>query len=73
MPVRRRSLLRLPDEEKDWRPTIVVKELLLGIQELLSAPNNGDPAQMPAFDLLQRSPANYRQRVRLQAAQYKPK
>lgn len=61
------------DEEKDWRPTIVVKELLLGVQELLATPNNGDPAQTPAFDMLQRSRSDYRKRVKLQAAQYKPK
>lgn len=32
--------LTLLDEEKDWRPTITIKEILLGIQNLLHEPKN---------------------------------
>merc|ERR1739838_1109635 len=44
--------LSLLDEEKDWRPAITVKQILLGIQDLLNDPNIKDPARLrrtPAF------------------------
>ena len=41
-----RSIL---DEEKDWRPAITVKQILLGIQDLLNDPNVKDPAQAEAY------------------------
>lgn len=31
--------LSLLDEEKDWRPAITIKQILLGIQDLLNDPN----------------------------------
>lgn len=41
--------LSLLDEEKDWRASITVKQILLGIQELLNEPNIKDPAQAEAY------------------------
>ena len=41
--------LSLLDENKDWRPAISVKQLLVGIQELLDSPNPEDPAQAEAY------------------------
>jgi ubiquitin-conjugating enzyme E2 I len=43
--------LSLLDENKDWRPSITVKQLLLGIQDLLDAPNSDDPAQAEAYHI----------------------
>lgn len=39
------------DEEKSWKPAITIKQVLLGIQDLLNDPNPGDPAQADAFHL----------------------
>lgn len=41
--------LSLLDEDKDWRPSITIKQILLGIQELLNEPNAKDPAQAEAY------------------------
>uniref|UniRef100_A0A1I8FT69 SUMO-conjugating enzyme UBC9 n=1 Tax=Macrostomum lignano TaxID=282301 RepID=A0A1I8FT69_9PLAT len=41
--------LSLLDEEKDWRASVTIKQILLGIQELLDAPNIRDPAQAEAY------------------------
>jgi ubiquitin-conjugating enzyme E2 I len=43
--------LSLLDENKDWRPSITVKQLLVGIQDLLDAPNADDPAQADAYHI----------------------
>uniref|UniRef100_A0A2K5RKY6 SUMO-conjugating enzyme UBC9 n=1 Tax=Cebus imitator TaxID=2715852 RepID=A0A2K5RKY6_CEBIM len=37
--------LSILEEDKDWRPAITIKQILLGIQELLNEPNIQDPAQ----------------------------
>jgi ubiquitin-conjugating enzyme E2 I len=39
------------DEEKDWRPAITIKQILLGIQDLLNDPNIKDPAQAEAYTI----------------------
>ncbi|CAO2579356.1 SUMO-conjugating enzyme UBC9 [Lemmus lemmus] len=31
--------LSILEEDKDWRPAIMIKQILLGIQELLNEPN----------------------------------
>ena len=43
--------LSLLDENKDWKPSISVKQLLIGIQELLNNPNPDDPAQAEAYQI----------------------
>lgn len=43
--------LSLLDEQKDWRPAITIKQLLLGIQDLLNEPNIKDPAQAEAYTI----------------------
>ncbi|RZC40228.1 UQ con and/or Prok-E2 B domain containing protein [Asbolus verrucosus] len=43
--------LSLLDEEKDWRPAITIKQILLGIQDLLNEPNVKDPAQAEAYTI----------------------
>ena len=43
--------LSLLDDEKDWRPAITIKQILLGIQDLLNDPNIKDPAQAEAYTI----------------------
>lgn len=43
--------MSLLDEEKDWRPAITIKQILLGIQDLLNDPNIKDPAQAEAYTI----------------------
>ncbi|KAK3265596.1 SUMO-conjugating enzyme sce1 [Cymbomonas tetramitiformis] len=51
--------LSILNEEKGWRPSLSVKQILQGIQDLLDNPNNGDPAQEKAYHLLLNSKAQY--------------
>mmetsp|Transcript_2110 Transcript_2110/g.5239 ORF Transcript_2110/g.5239 Transcript_2110/m.5239 type:complete len:122 (-) Transcript_2110:246-611(-) len=59
--------LSILDENKGWKPSITVKQMLLGIQDLLDNPNNSDPAQREPFQLLKGDPVAYKIRVRQQA------
>jgi ubiquitin-conjugating enzyme E2 I len=35
---------------QDWKPAITIKQILLGIQDLLNNPNILDPAQADAYN-----------------------
>ena len=59
--------LSLLDEGKDWRPAITMKEILLGIQHLLTDPNLKDPAQQEATYYFEKNQPGYEKRVRAQA------
>lgn len=59
--------LSLLDEEKDWRPAITIKQILLGIQDLLNEPNIKDPAQAEAYTIYCQNRLEYEKRVRAQA------
>lgn len=52
------------DEEKSWKPAITIKQILLGVQDLLNDPNPGDPAQADAFHLFKQDRTAYERRVR---------
>jgi ubiquitin-conjugating enzyme E2 I len=65
--------LSILSEDKDWAPAITVKQILLGIQDLLDTPNNLDPAQQEPFVLLRDAPTMYEERVRKQASEFIPK
>lgn len=60
--------LSLVDEEKDWKPAITVKQILLGIQDLLVNPNLKSPAQEDAYHTFMRDREMYVRRVKEQAA-----
>ena len=45
---------------------------ILGIQDLLTHPNPNSPAQREAYELLTKNPAEYKKRVRKQAANNPP-
>ncbi|KAH9408170.1 SUMO-conjugating enzyme UBC9 [Tyrophagus putrescentiae] len=59
--------LSLLDEEKDWRPALTIKQVLLGIQELLTEPNARDPAQAEAYAVFCNDRNEYERRVKEQA------
>ena len=65
--------LSLLDEDKDWRPAVTIKQILLGIQELLTNPNVNDPAQAPAYTAYTQNRPEYDRRVKDQAKVYAPK
>lgn len=56
--------LSILDEEKSWKPAITIKQILLGVQDLLNDPNPGDPAQAEAFHLFKQDRTAYERRVR---------
>ncbi len=62
--------LSLVDAEKDWKSAITVKQILLGVQDLLNNPNPKSPAQEDAFRAYTSDRPTYERRVRQQAAQY---
>ena len=62
--------LSILNEEKDWRPYITIKQILLAIQELLNNPNPKDPAQQEPFDLIVKDKKAYEDRVREEVKKY---
>ena len=55
-----------------FRPAITIKQLLLGIQDLLINPNPSSPAQGVANDMLLNKPKDYKLRIRQQAEKAAP-
>ncbi|PON94236.1 Ubiquitin-fold modifier-conjugating enzyme [Trema orientale] len=64
--------LSILNEDSGWRPAITVKQILVGIQDLLDQPNPADPAQTDGYQLFIQEPVEYKKRVRQQAKQYPP-
>ncbi|KAK0551246.1 SUMO conjugating enzyme Hus5 [Tilletia horrida] len=59
--------LSILDEDKSWKPSISIKQILTGIQTLLIEPNPLDPAQEEAIKVFHKDREEYERRVRLQA------
>jgi len=51
--------LSILNEEKAWKPAITIKQIVLGIQDLLDNPNAEDPAQSEAYILFKRDKDAY--------------
>ncbi|KAK8934610.1 SUMO-conjugating enzyme SCE1 [Platanthera zijinensis] len=62
--------LSILNEDTGWRPAITVKQILVGIQDLLDQPNPADPAQTDGYQLFIQDPVEYKRRVRQQSKQY---
>ena len=62
--------LSILNEEQHWRPAISVKQILLGIQELLDNPNTLSPAQPEAFKDITQDKPTYELKVKKQRIQY---
>lgn len=52
------------NEEEAWKPAITIKQILLGIQDLLNDPNPESPAQADAYSLFKKDRAEYEKRIR---------
>ncbi|KAI3383206.1 hypothetical protein SNEBB_005813 [Seison nebaliae] len=63
--------LSLLDEEKDWRPSISVRQILQGIQKLLQEPNASDPAQADAYCIFINNRVQYEEKVKEEALKYR--
>jgi len=64
--------LSILDVTKDWRPALSIKQILLGLQELLNDPNLASPAQEDAYVCYKKDNAEYEKRVRAQAKALRP-
>ncbi|MCE3216194.1 SUMO-conjugating enzyme sce1 [Datura stramonium] len=62
--------LSILNEDSGWRPAITVKQILVGIQDLLDQPNPDDPAQTDGYQLYMQDTVEYKRRVKQQAKQY---
>ena len=56
--------LSILNEEEGWKPAITIKQILLGVQELLDEPNPDSPAQADAYNLFKRDRAAYENKVK---------
>ncbi|GKT91088.1 SUMO-conjugating enzyme [Colletotrichum tofieldiae] len=56
--------LSILNEEEAWKPAITVKQILLGIQNLLDDPNPESPAQAEAYSLFKKDKAEYEKRIK---------
>ncbi|KAI7742808.1 hypothetical protein M8C21_012216 [Ambrosia artemisiifolia] len=65
--------LSILSESSGWRPAITVKQILVGIQDLLDTPNPASPAQNEAYGFFVKDLAEYKRRVRQQGKRYPPK
>ncbi len=52
------------NDEKGWKPSVTIKQILVGVQDLLDTPNAQDAAQEPAWRLFHQSQAKYIERVK---------
>ncbi|CAG8558071.1 8243_t:CDS:2 [Ambispora leptoticha] len=59
--------LSILNEEEAWKPAITIKQILLGIQDLLNDPNPESPAQSDAYMLYKKDRKEYEMRIRRQA------
>jgi ubiquitin-conjugating enzyme E2 I len=64
--------LSILNEEEGWRPAITVKQILMGIQDLLNEPNPNSPAQSEAFNLYTKNRPEYNRRVKAEARKNQP-
>mmetsp|Transcript_22919 Transcript_22919/g.58942 ORF Transcript_22919/g.58942 Transcript_22919/m.58942 type:complete len:165 (+) Transcript_22919:116-610(+) len=66
------DIINDPAAGGSWKPTISLKTILLGIQELLDAPNINSAAQQRGYDLFKYDKAQYVRRVKEQAQRFAP-
>lgn len=56
--------LSILNEEEGWKPAITIKQILLGIQDLLDDPNPESPAQADAYNLFRKDRAAYDKKIK---------
>jgi ubiquitin-conjugating enzyme E2 I len=52
------------NEEEGWKPSLTVKQILLGIQDLLNEPNPESPAQAEAYNMFKKDRAAYERKIK---------
>eukprot|EP01108_Squamamoeba_japonica_P009062 TRINITY_DN8303_c0_g1_i1.p2 TRINITY_DN8303_c0_g1~~TRINITY_DN8303_c0_g1_i1.p2 ORF type:complete len:171 (-),score=23.17 TRINITY_DN8303_c0_g1_i1:15-491(-) len=62
--------LSILNEDENWTPTISVKQILLGVQELLDDPNPKSPAQDLPYQLFVKNKTEYTTRIKAQTKTY---
>uniref|UniRef100_A0A7S3JL16 UBC core domain-containing protein n=1 Tax=Euplotes harpa TaxID=151035 RepID=A0A7S3JL16_9SPIT len=60
--------LSILNEDEDWKPSITIVEILLGIQNLLDNPNPDSPAQTDPYHFFVEDKAAYVKKVKEQIA-----
>lgn len=60
--------LSIINAEEGWKPAITVKQILLGIQELLDNPNTASPANGDAHEMYVKSRSSYDSKIKKIAA-----
>eukprot|EP00801_Mesodinium_rubrum_P012164 Mrub_12249.p2 GENE.Mrub_12249~~Mrub_12249.p2 ORF type:complete len:153 (+),score=40.29 Mrub_12249:67-459(+) len=63
--------LSILNEDEDWKPSISIKQILLGIQDLLDNPNPNSPAQADPFVMFTQNINEYKKKVKEQAEKFK--
>lgn len=63
--------LSLLNAEKDWKPSLTVRQILTGIQLLLDDPNIRDPAQAAAYASFVHDKPEYERRVKAQVDKFR--
>jgi len=63
--------LSILDEEKDWKASLNIKQVLIGIQDLLSNPNPRDPAQAEAYQDYISNREQYNAKCKKQAQKFR--
>jgi ubiquitin-protein ligase len=56
--------LSILNEEEAWKPAITIKQILLGVQDLLNDPNPESPAQAEAYNLFKKDRGEYERRIK---------
>lgn len=56
--------LSILNEEEGWKPAITIKQILIGIQDLLNDPNPDSPAQAEAYNLYKKDRIAYERKIR---------
>lgn len=59
--------LSLLDADGDWKPEVSIKQLLIGLQDLLNTPNLKSPASASAYAVYTKDVTVYEERIRKQA------
>ena len=58
--------LSILNEDEDWKPSLSIPQILIGIQDLLGNPNPNSPAQADPFLLFTTNKTEYLRKVREQ-------
>jgi len=56
--------LSILNEDEGWKPAITIKQILIGIQDLLNDPNPDSPAQAEAYNLFKKDRVAYEKKIK---------